>query len=630
MGWQPEDLSAQIDGATTDFTTTFLRVGGRLVVFQDGKRFDGFAEPDLQTIRITPAPSSGSVFVIYWTDQIVDGRIQGFIDDPESPPVTLPVSLEDILESLDQRLDVLEAVGVSLGVGGTGWLNVRDVTPTTTGAVGNRIWQTPEQDVLLSAQTDVTDLDVSIQASGPRVLINDVGHDLTQVAGESHYEGVFSITIPGSGDIVASLVTPEGVEGALHSVTMLVQAAPEVLTCLFTGGYPGAQTELKAGDTFQITGTTDAPAVAIDIQDFGAFDASLEVIVEGTSFTVTGTIADRGTSVQDLPARVRAQDSIGAVGATFDTDSAGTVDGVNRVKLNNLFPTATIGASTYPGIQAALKGSETATVVMTTADLDTIAFDSPNGDLSVTNPTTDETPKTVQRIAGSYNVSTNNFRATANRAANDATTVSQVVVRIANVAATFGVAEPAARLRSGGNDGTSIQSHSITITADQELLQAPVLDADAGGGTLIGAWVGGPEVWTRTLQVHDDDVKATYTWQNPSITNLAGLVTNAITGDVQYVLGGFVARNVTFPAFSQNGTINVEVVDYSKLTAGIFTSTNQPSTRNPVQGDTSNLVDTYTVLVLGVNPSTVFWNDLAAASANSGGTAQLLAIEEVA
>jgi hypothetical protein len=110
---------------------------------------------------------------------------------------------------------------------------------------------------------------------------------------------------------------------------------------------------------------------------------------------------------------------------------------------------------------------------------------------------------------------------------------------------------------------------------------------------------------------------------------LAGLVQNAISGDASYTLGGFVPRDVTFAPFSQTVVINVAAVDYTKLQAGIFTSTNQASIRNASQGDVTNLVDTYTIQVMAVNPATVFWNDQAAASANSGGTAQLLAIEEV-
>jgi hypothetical protein len=522
-----------------------------------------------------------------------------------------------------QSIDALSPAGG----GGGGWIAIQDIAPTAGGAVGSKVFQTASNDVLLSCQGDTLNLDVTVQASGPRVRVGGALFDLPLISGESHYRDTVSITVAGSGNVTATQILPSGSNGASMSTAYTYQTGPTVLTCTFTGGYPGSQTELKAGDTYQITGTTDAAATSILIADFGAFDAA-EISVSGTAFTITGTIADRGTTTQDLPARVSAKNSSGSVGPTFDTDSAGTTDGVHRVKLNNTYPTATIGLITYPGIQQALKASEIATVVMTTANLTSILYTSPTGELLITGPTIDATPKTVQRTAGSYNDSTPNFQVQATRGANAAVTTNSVVVAIANVAPTITVGEPATRLRSGGNDGTSVQGHTITLTSDQQLLNAPTLNGSPGGGTFIGSWAGGPSIWTRTLQVHDNDVKGTYAWTGLLATGLAGLTTNTITGDSNYVLGGFVQRSVTFASFSQTAQINVEVITYTKLTAGIFTSTNQPSTRNPVQGNTSDLVDTYTVTALAANPTTVFWNDVAAASANSSGTAQLLDIEE--
>jgi hypothetical protein len=328
---------------------------------------------------------------------------------------------------------------------------------------------------------------------------------------------------------------------------------------------------------------------------------------------------------------VAARNAAGAYGPTRDTNAlGGTTDGVDLVNLNNLHPTVTFGTITYPALQGALKNSESATVAVTTANLDSIVYDSPNGDLSVTNPNTDETPKTVTRIAGNYNVSTNNLRGIATRNANAAQTTGQTVVYVAHVAASVGVTEPAARLRSGGNDGTAAQNHTITITSDQRLYSAPTLDNGVGGGTWQGAgFVGGPSVWTRALQVHDNDTKGTYSWSNLVATNLAGIVTTSITGDTSYVLGGFVSRNLTFAAFSQTTTMNVAVVTYTKLQAGIFTATNQPALRNATQGDHSNILNTYTVDSIGTNPTTLWWNDVAAAASNSSGTAQITLVQEI-
>jgi hypothetical protein len=159
---------------------------------------------------------------------------------------------------------------------------------------------------------------------------------------------------------------------------------------------------------------------------------------------------------------------------------------------------------------------------------------------------------------------------------------------------------------------------------------APLLDADSGGsrGTFVGVFIGGPQVWTRTLQVADTDEKGTFTWEALSATNLAGIVTGSITGDAQYTLGGFVARSLTFAAFATQTAMNVEVADFSKLQAGIFTATNQTALKQPI-GTPPSITDGYTIDALGINPTQVIWLDSPAASSNSGGTAALADIEEI-
>jgi hypothetical protein len=45
-------------------------------------------------------------------------------------------------------------------------------------------------------------------------------------------------------------------------------------------------------------------------------------------------------------------------------------------------------------------------------------------------------------------------------------------------------------------------------------------------------------------------------------------------------------------------------------------------------GDLADAVNKFTVLTTGSNPTTLHWNDSAAASTNSSGTAQITAVEE--
>ena len=512
------------------------------------------------------------------------------------------------------------------GTGGGGWIMIRDITPTSTGAVGTKTYQTPENDVLQTAISSTLNLDVLVNATGPKVTVNGVVGNLTKISGESYYAGTVSITITGSSNVTAIQLLPDDSNGAQAAVAVTIQAGPVILTCTFAGGYPGGQTELKAGDTFQIVGTTNTAANLVEIIDFGAC-VYASIGVSGTAFNITGTIADRGTTVQALAARVRARNASLAWGATFDTNTTGSVNGVNLVNCNNRYPAFADNGTTFPGGQTAFKGTEAGSQDTTVTFYDTLVYSSPHGDFAIGSPTSYVQNKPITCTnPGDYNDSATNFRIVATRAANNAVSTFNKTIEVADAAPIVTVAQPAARLRSGGNDGTSAQSHVITATSNQNLSAAPSLTVPVGGTWQGGGFAGGPKVWTRTIQIHDNDAKGTAAWAfTAAPTNNAGL-SATITGN--QVNGGFVPRSVTFAAFSQTVLINVAVVTYTKLTAGIFTATSNASNRNPTQGDTSDIADTYTVLALAANPTTVHWNDVAAASSNSGGTAQLLSLEE--
>jgi hypothetical protein len=515
------------------------------------------------------------------------------------------------------------------------------------GIISDEVYQDPGQDTVLeSCTSSVTDIRIEIVSAYPLIevttTVSEYPVQLTVAADDGHYSGTVDVQISTDGEsIEVQQIAPDGTDGAVVHIPVTVELPPELLTLSYTGTYPGVQTEYKENDTVSIIGTTDIPCYGVEIMaptgaySDGACKGEFIYFAPTTSISVTATIADQGDVVVARPAYVRALNAVDAAGAVRATDElGGTTDHVDLVNCNNYYYSIVFGTPTYPGSQGALKDSETATVPITIAGYggagDTILHTSPTSELSITSPTTYQDPKTVQRIAGTYNDSTDNLRVSVTRGANGATTVDETLVKIAHVDAVIGVSEPFVRLQSGGNDGTTIKSHTITITSDQELLIAPTLPAAAGGGTFIGSWAGGPKVWTRTLQVHDDDVKGIYGWSGLVATNLAGKITNTITGDASYELGGFVARDLTFGPFSQSTTLNVAVITYSKLQAGVFTATNQPAIRHTPQGDQSDATNEYTILSpLGTNPQTLWWNDVAAASTNSTGTAQITDVEEV-
>lgn len=517
------------------------------------------------------------------------------------------------------------------GSGGSGWVRIRDIA-VPGGVIDSRVYQDPPQDtVLQSCRVSSLTLDVSVAASYPRVSVLGVTHQLALTGMGGYYEGVITVTLPASGVLTVKAQTPNDTTGAEDSTTVIYAAPPQLLSLVFQGSYPGLQTELKAGDVVTLAGTLDRPADAIEVQDFGACASGVLTFTSGTSFVVLATVADRGVVSQMFSAQARARDATtGAFGAIRDTNLGGAgVELVNVVRLGNLHPMVVWGAPLYPVGQAAIKGIEQASVPFSMADGDSVIFSSPGGQLSVSNPTVPELNKIVTRVSGAYNDSVVNLRAVAVRAANGAVTTLDTIVKIANVPAVLTAITPYARLRSGGNNGTAPQDYEIVLASDQELYGPPQMDVEGSAGTWQDlVFAGGPKVWTRTLRVVDTDLKGTYTWQSPAAVNLAGLPTTVLSAGATYILGGFVARTISFPAFSRSAFVSVMTVDYSKLVSGVFTATNQQGWRTPVLGDVADYADRFTVLAAGIYPTTLWWNDLAQAMANSSGTAALVSLEE--
>lgn len=527
-------------------------------------------------------------------------------------------------------------VGGGGGAGGAGWARIADVTPQDIDeSVADKVYQDVANTVLQSCRASTLELTFAVRSSYPKVSIEGTDAELTLSPDGGHYAGNVDVTLLVGGAVSVVVTTPDDDPGAFDTVDITYDPPPAITTVEFTGGYPGAQTELKEDDTFSVSVQADKNFDQVWILDYEACKETITGVAVGTSAIVSGIIDDSGDTATLRPARVRVRDAAtGAWSAAADTDAGGSVDGTNVVNCNNLRPSIAFGSIDYPLTQAALKNVESATVNHTVSDFDTVSYTDPTtAELSIANPATYESAKSTTRSGGTYNVATNNFQISANRAANNATTAAATVVAIANVAPVITVTTPAARLRSGGNNGTSAQNYTIELQSDQQLLVTPTLSADTGGnrGTFVGSWSGGPTTWTRTLQVDETtpDEKGTFAWSGLVATGLAGLVQNSVGVGANYTLGGFVARNLTFAAFATTTQIGTSVEDFSKLTAGIFTATNQAAVKQSI-GTSPPVVNGYTIAATGANPTSLIWLDTAAAGSNSGGTAQITDVEETA
>lgn len=481
---------------------------------------------------------------------------------------------------------------------------------------------------LESCTTSTLNVIISITSSFPMCRIGTTDIELDELIVDS---GVYSkdvlYTLPADAtEIRVDLLLPNDTLGAGYTVELEVVAGPTLLTLHFTGGYPGAQTELKAGDTFQITGTTDVACNAARIIDFEACDLNVQVFASTNSFVITGVIADRGTTVQALAAKVQARNSDGAYGPVMLTSATGVIDGFNLVNCNNVYPTFTdngFSNTTNPGA-VAFKGVEAGDQDTVVINYTTILYSSPHGDFTVANTTAYERAKGITCLnPGDYNDSATNYRIVATRTTNAASATFNKIIEVADTAPTLTVTQVPARMRSEA-------THVITVTSDQNLSGAPDLNTVVSGTWQGGGFAGSDKVWTRSLLVEHSDARGTAAWtQVAAAQNNAGM--NAgITGNC--VIGGFEAITVTFdhaPVWNLEIISNLsQVSDVNKLVC--IDNSNHAMT---YQAGITDLPYSYTIADAGGTPAPagnyLRWTDLDAVSANVTGTAYLTIEETV-
>jgi hypothetical protein len=511
-----------------------------------------------------------------------------------------------------------------------GCVYITDIEPlNASDNVGTKV-KTTDNHTLTSCVSSTTMVRVTVEAiAGPSaftpvVKLNDlVTVPMTQVNADSVlFRGTATLNLTLLGGTAPYTVTASHGEGGSGSAIVNMDEAPVIDTAIFTGGYPAGQSEVKAGDTLSVRFSTSVPVVEYEIRDAGALVAKTGTLTAGVLHNITGcVVADRGTVSQNLGFQIRAKKASGTWSAWFSTSAQGTqADGVSYVKANNLYPTITMGVVTYPAGKEALDTGDVASVAHSVSNANSYTYSSPGAQLTVANPTVFEASKQVTQLGGAYNEATPNLQLVARRTANGATATATAIVKIATVSPQISISTPAARLRSGGNNGTVAQDHTITLTSNQALVEAPTLNAPEG--TWKGSWVSdaAKKVWTRALTVHDDDDKGTFTFNSLSAKSLSGRIVTAITGSADYVLGGFVFRTLTVPAYpNRQVAIGTKVVNTAKLRCTNLSKGATGSLNYTYQAGQTAANDRYTI----VTENTWYNCDNANATANTGGTQQI-------
>lgn len=484
---------------------------------------------------------------------------------------------------------------------------------------------------LLSCNTTTSQVTVAVTAlTGhssyrPTVTVEGKPVTLTAKPDSSIWTGEVAITLGAVGNDGLIKINVKHDDGATASATTTFDTAPIISRAVFTGTYPAGQTELKAGDVYNVEFTANEDVVAYEIENSGAFVAKAGTFTTpGKIQTLTGlVIADRGNTTVNQGFRVRAQKASGAWSNWYDSKVVGTVDGVNVVKLNNIKPVIKFGNVGYPPNQTAIKSGEQAAFNHTIENFDTVAYTST--ELTITLPTVYEAAKVVAYKVGTYNVSSNNITVKAKRSANGAEVTANSIVNVANAVPVVTMTLPATRLRSGGANGTAVQRHTITLTSDQSLSAPPSMNAPEGTWD-AAAWVSDTErkVWTRALLVADTNAKGNFSFNTLKAIGLAGVSQTAFNGSANYVLGGFVFRKLAVAAWpNREAAIGTQVSDTTKLRCSNLGKGQSGSLNSTFQANLTNTVDKFTITgPTGVLNSTgnLWYNlDAANASSNTGG-----------
>ncbi len=474
-------------------------------------------------------------------------------------------------------------------------LFVTDVTSPGGGIIGDYVYAPstiPSNVVVTEATSDQAIVRVHFVVEGdgsyysPTVTVDvGVGDHPGIMTEDSEdirtFHGYADVTIA-DGLFAGRPVLLEASHGQTATVLIKRAADPaEIQSMIFDNIYPvvpadppsgyagGTQTKIKAGDDFYVVGTVDNSATLVELLNGGAVGAG--TYTTSTAGSSLGAPDSGGPGLKNFTIRFTASSAIGMQQATARAQNSFGSYGSNYMTTNLVLmdqdaPSVSISGVDYPPGQMALKGSEIATVNNTVSDFDYVYYyeNGAAGAISITNPITYETAKTVTRTGGNYLYDADNFAIQAFKTANGTSTTVTNDVNISNIAPTVDITGASTRLISspGGED------YVITLTFSQQLLGPPTIqssgDFDAGDR---GGWSGAGDTWSFTLTIDDADTKGVYSWTVDNVNTLSNNTYNGVTinSGSTYEIGGFTIRNVTVGALEQVVDLGVDLTDPSKV-----------------------------------------------------------------
>jgi len=404
----------------------------------------------------------------------------------------------------------------------------------------------PNEDSLLSAMSDDNSYKVTIEwdrgeeyCGQPTVNGKDV-IGITNKAG-----GTFTgYIILNSTDIISNKITST-LNLNIYTIAFSIITPPSISSITF-GSLPNSQTELKVGDTMNVTVVADKPFDTIEFQDIGAFQYQTINVTSNTTVTVNGVIANRGITLQNLKASIRVKSTEGSW--------SGITESIDTLPLNNIKPSIALVSKTFSSGFSALKNSETCIVQVSSIDCDTLISSAIGTELNV--ETMSGNSCTVTRLSGDYNDLIANLKITGTRINNGATNYLDICVEIANVLPSL--ATSITKIRTG-------ETKNINCLFNQKVIINASTIATPNYGTLntgilptsIYSTTYNPSISIVDGDIHSDVLRDL----TLTVKNMAGLTATLVN---IYKIRGFMRKTITLTYPILTATVPT-IVDMNSL-----------------------------------------------------------------
>jgi len=434
---------------------------------------------------------------------------------------------------------------------------ITNVEPTNSSKSVIKTMNTyPDNGSILSVMSDDNSYKITVEWDRGEEycgLPNLNGKDITGITNKvgSTYTGyvILNSTDINANKIVATLNLNT------YTIAFSIVSPPSISSITF-GSLPNSQTELKEGDSVNVTIVTNKPIDTVEFQDIGAFQHQTISATSNTTVIVSGIIANRGITLQNLKASIRVKSTEGSW--------SGITESIDTLPLNNIKPTITLISKTFSNGFSALKNSETCVVQVSSTDCDTLTSSAIGTELNVEAMVGNDC--TVTRLNEDYNDLIANLKIEGTRANNGATNYLDVCVEIANVPPTLTNTSSVTKIRTS-------ESKSVLCSFDQKVKIESCAIASPNKGALVTGTLPTSSYdtsYSPNISVLDADNHSNNNLtMTLTVTNMSGL--SAVV-EKYYVICGFIQKQITvnYPAITT--TIPIIINSNSLIISGVINS----------------------------------------------------------